>query len=300
MRNFLLLAIVGLVAQLVDGSLGMAYGVTSQSLLLTVGIAPALASASVHIAEVGTTAAAGVSHWRFGNVDWAKVWPLAIPGAIGAFFGAVVLSAFITAEAAEPLVAIFLFSLGIFVLARFSFRRHERPVNVRPIARAFLAPLGLVAGFLDAAGGGGWGPISTPTLLSSGRMEPRKIIGTVDTSEFLVALSASIGFLIALSFAEIPWTIVGALLIGGVIAAPIAAYLVRILPARILGTAVGGVILITNMKTFLEAVGVGGPLAIVVYVLIVAVWIAALVFSIQVNRKEKGAAGADPSTSRVV
>src|SRR5215207_4205732 len=120
MVNFLLLAIVGLIAQLVDGSLGMAYGVTSQSLLLTVGIAPALASASVHIAEVGTTAASGASHWRFGNVDWAKVWPLAIPGAIGAFFGAVVLSAFITAEAAEPIV-VFLFLLGVFVLARFSF-----------------------------------------------------------------------------------------------------------------------------------------------------------------------------------
>ena len=300
MRNFLLLAIVGLIAQLVDGSLGMAYGVTSQSLLLTVGIAPALASASVHIAEVGTTAASGASHWRFGNVDWAKVWPLAVPGAVGAFFGAVVVSAFITAEAAEPLVAIFLFSLGIFVLARFSFRRHERPVNVRPVPRTFLAPLGLVAGFLDAAGGGGWGPISTPTLLSSGRMEPRKIIGTVDTSEFLVALSASIGFLLALSFAEIPWTIVGALLIGGVIAAPIAAYVVRILPTRILGTAVGGVILLTNMKTFLEAVGVSGPLAIVIYVLIVAVWIAALAFSIQVNRREKGAGGADASASRVV
>jgi uncharacterized membrane protein YfcA len=297
MANFLLLAIVGLIAQLVDGSLGMAYGVTSQSLLLTVGIAPALASASVHIAEVGTTAASGASHWRFGNVDWAKVWPLAIPGAIGAFFGAVVLSAFITAEAAEPIVAIFLFGLGVFVLARFSFRRHERPVQVRPVARGFLAPLGLIAGFLDAAGGGGWGPISTPTLLSSGRMEPRKIIGTVDTSEFLVALSASIGFLLALTFAQVPWTVVGALLLGGVIAA----YIVRILPARILGTAVGGVILITNMKTFLGAVGISGPLAILIYVAIVAIWIAALTFSIRVNRQEKGSGVAgEASASRVV
>src|ERR671914_1599411 len=255
MANFLLLAIVGLIAQLVDGSLGMAYGVTSQSLLLTIGIAPALASASVHIAEVGTTAASGVSHWRFKNVDWAKVWPLAIPGAIGAFFGAVVLSSFITAEAAEPIVAIFLFGLGVFVLARFSFRRHERPVQIRPVSRGFLAPLGLIAGFLDAAGGGGWGPISTPTLLSSGRMEPRKIIGTVDTSEFVVALSASIGFLLTLSFAEIPWQVVGALLVGGVVAAPIAAFVVRILPMRVLGTAVGGVILITKMRAFLEAGG---------------------------------------------
>jgi uncharacterized protein len=298
--NFLILALVGLIAQLVDGSLGMAYGTTSQSLLLAVGIAPALASASVHIAEVGTTAASGTSHWRFGNVDWSKVWVLAIPGAIGAFLGAVVLSSFITAEAAEPIIAVFLFGLGVFVLARFSFRRHERPVRVRPVPRTFLAPLGLIAGFLDAAGGGGWGPISTPTLLSSGRMEPRKIIGTVDTSEFLVALSASFGFLFALSFTQIPWTVVGALLVGGVVAAPVAAYIVRILPARILGSAVGGIILVTNMKTFLEAVGVSGALTVVIYVLIVAVWIAAVVFSIRVNRQEKKGLTADPSTSRVV
>jgi uncharacterized protein len=278
---------VGLIAQLVDGSLGMAYGVTSTTLLLAVGISPALASASVHIAEVGTCAMSGVSHWRFGNVDWSKIVWLAVPGAIGAFLGAVVLVSVITAEAAEPIVAVFLFSLGIFILSRFSFRRHERPVSERPIPKAFLSPLGFVAGFLDAAGGGGWGPISTPTLLSSGRMQPRKVIGTVDTSEFLVALAASIGFLISLSFADIPWQLVGALLIGGLIAAPIAAWIVRILPARIMGTAVGGIILIVNMRTFLEAIGVSGGLALLIYVLIVVVWVAALVHSIMVNRQEK-------------
>src|SRR5215207_6566844 len=287
MANFLLLAVVGLIAQLVDGSLGMAYGVTSQSLLLTIGIAPALASASVHIAEVGTTAASGVSHWRFKNVDWAKGWPLAIPGAIGAFFGAVVLSSFITAEAAEPIVAIFLFGLGVFVLARFSFRWHERPVQVRPVSRGFLAPLGLIAGFLDAAGGGGWGPISTPTLLSSGRMEPRKIIGTVDTSEFVIAVCASVGFLFGLSFADVPWTIVGALLLGGLIAAPIAAYIVRILPTRIMGTAVGGFILVVNANTFFSAIGLATSVATVAYVLLVAVWIAALAFAIGAKRQDQ-------------
>jgi uncharacterized protein len=286
-RSIVVLAIVGLAAQLVDGSLGMAYGVTSTTLLLAVGVAPALASASVHIAEVGTTLASGVSHWRFGNVDWSKIGWLAVPGGVGAFLGAVVLVSVITAEAAEPIIAIFLFGLGLYILARFSFRRRENPVVVRPIARGFLAPLGLVAGFLDAAGGGGWGPISTPTLLSSGRMEPRKIIGTVDTSEFVVALSASIGFLLTLSFAQIPWQVVGALLVGGVVAAPIAAYVVRILPMRVLGTAVGGVILITNMRTFLEAVGVSGGLVFVVYTLVVVVWVAALAHSIMVNRQEK-------------
>src|SRR5215213_4961907 len=158
MRGFLILAIVGLAAQLVDGALGMAYGTTSQSLLLVVGLTPALASASVHMAEVGTTLASGVSHWRFGNVDWSKVLWLAIPGGIGAFLGAVVLSSVISAEAAEPIVAVFLFCLGIYILARFAFRRREQPVIVRPVARGFLGPLGLVAGFLDAADGGGGAP----------------------------------------------------------------------------------------------------------------------------------------------
>jgi uncharacterized protein len=286
-RSIVILAIVGLLAQLVDGSLGMAYGVTSTTLLLAVGVAPALASASVHIAEVGTTLASGISHWRFGNVDWSKITWLAVPGGIGAFLGAVVLVSVITAEAAEPIIAIFLFCLGLYILSRFSFRRREQPVVVRPIARGFLAPLGFVAGFLDAAGGGGWGPISTPTLLSSGRMEPRKIIGTVDTSEFVVALCASIGFLLTLSFAQIPWSVVGALLVGGVVAAPIAAYVVRILPMRVLGTAVGGVILITNMRTFLGAIGLSGGLVFVLYALIVVVWVAALAHSIIVNRQEK-------------
>src|SRR3712207_4206054 len=238
MRSFILLAIVGLAAQLVDGSLGMAYGVTSTTLLLAVGVSPALASASVHIAEVGTCAVSGLSHWRFGNVDWSRIAWMAVPGAVGAFFGAIAVTwvATVAEELVAPVIAIFLFALGAYVLARFSFRRQERPVQERPVAKGFLAPLGLIAGFLDAAGGGGWGPISTPTLISSGRMQPRKVVGTVDTSEFVVALAASIGFLLALSFAEIPWQIVGALLLGGIIAAPIAAYIVRILPARILGT----------------------------------------------------------------
>jgi len=288
-RSIVVLALVGLAAQLVDGSLGMAYGVTSATLLLAIGISPALASTSVHLAEVGTTLASGVSHWRFGNVDWTKVGWLAVPGGIGAFFGAVVLAAVISAEAAKPIVAIFLFCLGAYILSRFSFRRTEKPVNVRPIPRKFLSPLGLVAGFLDAAGGGGWGPISTPTLLSSGRMEPRKIVGTVDTSEFVVAVAASVGFLISLDFADIPWQVVGALLVGGVVAAPIAAWVVRILPMRVLGTAVGGIILVTNMKTFLQAGGVSGGLAIVAYALIVVVWVAALAHSIMVNRQERKA-----------
>jgi uncharacterized protein len=287
-RNLVVLAILGFIAQLVDGALGMAYGVTSTTLLLAVaGLTPALASTVVHISEVGTCAASGLSHWRFGNVDWSRIAWLAIPGAIGAFLGAVLLVSVISAEAAEPIVAIFLFLLGGYVLARFAFNRTTQVVQNLPIPRAFLSPLGLIAGFLDAAGGGGWGPISTPTLLSSGRMEPRKVVGTVDTSEFIVALSASVGFLVSLSFAEVPWGVVGALLVGGLVAAPIAAWIVRHLNARVLGTAVGGFILLVNANTFLEAVGLDPSLNVIVYAAILVVWLTALYLAISAVRRER-------------
>jgi len=281
-----MLAIVGFIAQLVDGSLGMAYGASSATLLLAVGVAPALASASVHISEVATTAASGLSHWRFGNIDWGKIGWLTIPGALGAFGGALAVSA-ISAEAAEPFVALFLFLLGVYILARFAFRRNHRPVVVKPISRKFLSPLGLVAGFLDAAGGGGWGAINTSTLMSTGRMEPRKVVGTVDTSEFLVAVAASIGFFVGLSFTEIPWGIVGALLIGGLVAAPLAAYIVRLLPARVLGTAVASIILLTNMRTFMNTVGIEGGTATLIYALITVVSLAALAFAIFITRQQE-------------
>lgn len=287
MRNLIVLGVVGFIAQLVDGSLGMAYGVTSTTLLIGVAaLTPALASTVVHISEVGTTAASGLSHWRFGNVDWSKVLWLAVPGGVGAFFGAYVLVNVLTAEAAEPLVALFLFLLGAYVLVRFAFSRTSEVVKNLPIPRRFLAPLGLVAGFLDAAGGGGWGPISTPTLLSSGRMEPRKVVGTVDTSEFIVAACASVGFLVSLSFAEVPWGIVGALFVGGLVAAPVAAWIVRHLNARVLGTAVGGFILLVNANTFLGAVGLDPSLNVFVYAAIAAVWGTALYFAISAARRE--------------
>lgn len=288
MRNLVVLGIVGFIAQLVDGSLGMAYGVTSTTLLLAIaGLTPALASTVVHISEVGTTLASGVSHWRFGNIDWSKIVWMAVPGGIGAFMGAYVLVSVISADAAKPVVAVFLFLLGAYVLVRFAFTRTRQIIDGRPISRKFLAPLGLVAGFLDAVGGGGWGPISTPTLLSSGRMEPRKVVGTVDASEFVVALSASVGFLLALSFAQVPWGIVGTLLVGGLVAAPIAAWIVRHLNARVLGTAVGGFILLTNANTFLGAVGFNPSFNIIVYLAIIAIWVTALFFAIKALRQEQ-------------
>ncbi|MEU5553254.1 sulfite exporter TauE/SafE family protein [Micromonospora sp. NPDC047793] len=285
MRKLLVIALVGLAAQLVDGALGMAYGLTSTTLLLVVGIAPAAASASVHLAEIGTTLASGAAHWRFGNVDWRVVRRIALPGAIGAFAGATFLS-WLSTESAAPWMAAILFTLGAYLLVRFS-----RPLRRNPAAGQlrgrFLGPLGLVAGFVDATGGGGWGPVATPALLASGRMEPRKVIGSVDTSEFVVASSASLGFLIGLGTEGFLLPIVLALLAGGLIAAPIAAYLVRIIPAQMLGAAVGGVIVLTNARVLLGAAEVPSAVPVVVYVLLAAGWVAALVLAVRVLRRTR-------------
>src|SRR5699024_7212289 len=150
--------VIGFLAQLVDGALGMAYGVSSTTLLLWTGAAPAVASASVHLAEVGTTLASGVAHWRFGNISWPVVLRIGLPGALGAFLGASVLAGLSTAIAV-PLTAGVLLALGVYVLLRFTLRALPRERSARPLRTAFLAPLGALGGFLDATGGGGWGPI---------------------------------------------------------------------------------------------------------------------------------------------
>lgn len=287
MPKFLLIALFGLVAQLIDGSLGMAYGLTSTTLLLSAGYAPAVASASVHLAEVGTTLVSGASHWRMGNTDWRVVIWLALPGGFGAFFGAVALSN-LSAAAVTPYVALFLIVLGAYVLVRFGFlggRITLRPGSVRG---RLLAPLGLVAGFLDAMGGGGWGPISTPTLMASGKMAPRKVIGTVDTSEFVVALCASIGFLVALDRSVVALPVVAAILAGGVVAAPIAAWLVRFLHPRVLGAAVGGMILFTNGRTLMREVGLSTDAQVIGYVAVVLLWAVALVLAVRGARAAGG------------
>ncbi|MEJ5912823.1 sulfite exporter TauE/SafE family protein [Pseudokineococcus sp. 1T1Z-3] len=290
MRGWIVLALVGLAAQLVDGSLGMAYGVTSTTLLIASGTSPALASASVHLAEIGTTLASGVSHWKFGNVDWKIVGRLAVPGAVGAFLGATLLSNLAT-DAAGPYVAGVLLALGVYVGVRFTTGSLvRRPGRLRS---RFLAPVGLFGGFLDASGGGGWGPVATPALLGSGRVEPRKVVGSVDTSEFIVAVSASVGFLLGLGTAGIDLAIVSALLVGGVVAAPFAAWIVRYLPARVLGAAVGGVIVVTNSRTLLRAFDVEAAVGAVVYPVLLLLWFGAVAYAVRRYRREK-AAGTDP------
>jgi uncharacterized protein len=294
LQKFLLLALFGLVAQLIDGALGMAYGLTSTTLLLAAGLAPAVASASVHLAEVGTTLASGAAHWKLGNTDWKAVGWLALPGGVGAFAGATVLSN-LDGDAARPWISFFLVILGAYVLVRFAVLGGRIQVREGSLRRPLLAPLGLIAGFLDAIGGGGWGPVATPTMLASGRMEPRKVIGTVSTSEFVVASCASIGFLVSLDSSVFALPVVLALLIGGSIAAPIAAILVRWLHPRVLGTAVGGLIVLTNGRTLLNTIGVEGNPQIATYVGLVAIWavaIAVVVRGIRLDRRQTAVAAA--------
>jgi len=285
MPALIVLIVVGFLAQLVDGALGMAYGATSSSLLLAYGLAPATASASVHLAELGTTAVSGFSHWRFGNIDWRTVRRIGIPGAIGAFLGAVVLGS-ISAELAKPWMAGILLALGTFILLRFTLFGTPKPRGRRYVRGRYLAPLGLGAGFIDATGGGGWGPVATPTILATGKYEPRKVIGSVDTSEFLVALAASVGFLLSLGSQGVAFKYVAALLVGGIAAAPLAAWLVRHVTPTLLGASVGGLILITNTRTLFDAYEVSRDVRVPVYFTLATIWVSALVVVIHRHRRE--------------
>jgi uncharacterized membrane protein YfcA len=286
MDKLLVLGFVGFLAQLIDGSLGMAYGVTSSTLLLAAGVAPAAASAAVHFSEIGTSLVSGFSHHKLGNVDWRTVSILAVPGFVGAFAGATFLAS-LDGDTAKPWVAGILLGLGIYVIYRFLVLGGRRPTFKHRPPVAMLAPMGLVGGALDSIGGGGWGPVGTTTLLSSGRLEPRKVIGSIDTSEFVVAVGGSLGFLVALGSQGIEWGYAGALLIGGVIAAPIAAWLVRHLAARVLGVAAGGLIVLTNSKTIAEAVGLAGQEVALLAGAIALLWIAGIIWAVRQERRSR-------------
>ncbi|WP_018157751.1 sulfite exporter TauE/SafE family protein [Demetria terragena] len=289
MEKLIVFAFVGLLAQTIDGSLGMAYGVTASTLLVATNVAPAVASASVHLAEVGTTLASGLSHWRLGNVDWRTVGKIAGPGAIGAFLGATVLSNLST-ESAKPWMAGLLLLIGIYLIARFVF---GKPPVVLPGQRPtvkLLAPLGLFGGFVDATGGGGWGPVTTPTLIASGTLDPRKVIGSMSASEFVVTVSASVGFLIGLGNEALDWRVIGGLLVGGVIAAPFAAYLVKHLSLPILGALVGSVIIITNSRTLLQASDAESLPVYVGLFALAAVFIAIAIAKVRAGSADKASA----------
>ena len=285
MRRLLTLALVGFAAQMVDGALGMGYGVTSSSLLIMNGILPAMASASVHMAEVVTTMASAVSHWRMRNVDRHITLSLVAPGAIGAFAGAVLLAS-LPGDIMKPYVAGMLFLLGVLILVRFVRGQQlpQVPGLVRIPGKRFLSGLGFVAGLLDATGGGGWGPVATTTLLARTATPPRKVIGSVDSSETVVALAASVGFLITMGWNafNISWLL--ALMIGGVVAAPLAAWLVCRMPAHLLGVFVGGLIVATNARTLVHALGLAGPTILYVYGALTCAWLCFLALA-QYNRR---------------
>ncbi|MHB1090912.1 MAG: sulfite exporter TauE/SafE family protein [Ilumatobacteraceae bacterium] len=248
--SVLVFALVGALAQLIDGTLGMAFGITSSSLLVALSATPLAASVAVHFAELGTTFASGATHWRARNVDWRIVARLGIPGAVGAAIGATVLAQFSLADA-KVWMSWLLLILGVVLIARFGLGKRLIPTVAGQPTSGLLVPLGAFAGFIDASGGGGWGPITTPTLLSVTSLEPRRVIGTVSASEFLVALAASGGFIGGSATSDLDWQVVAGLLLGGVLMAPFAAMLAGRLPHAPFGTLIGGIVVITNARTIM-------------------------------------------------
>jgi hypothetical protein len=190
---------------------------------------------------------------------------------------------------------VILLALGLYLLIRFTLRGIDKRHLGKPMRKRFLAPLGLAAGFIDATGGGGWGPVSTPAILASGRLEPRKTIGSIDTSEFLVSVAASLGFLFALGDQGINLLWVLGLLAGGLVAAPLAAWLVRYVPPRLLGAGVGGMIVLTNAKSLLNSdwIDASDPVRYAVYAVIYLVWAAAVAYSFNEYRKDRALESAD-------
>jgi len=246
--NILIYVLVGFAAQMIDGALGMAYGVSSNTFLLSVGIPPAAASASVHMAEVVTTGISGAAHWRLGNIDWKLVGRLLVPGVIGGVAGAYLLTS-IDGNIIKPFVSGYLLIMGVVILVK-AINHKERPHNGVHTAR--VSALGLVGGFFDAVGGGGWGPIVTTTLVARGK-HPRMTIGSVNFSEFFLTFAESVTFVLTLSFAQY-WQIILGLLIGGGIAAPLAARMTKILPIKTLMFLVGALIIILSIRTIYLAI----------------------------------------------
>ena len=232
---------IGFAAQLVDGALGMAFGVISSTLLVSVmGVPPARASAGVHLVEVFTTGASGISHIYHNNVDWKLFRRIAIPGIAGGVLGAYVLSSLDT-SIARPLVMLYLTSIGFYLL----YKAVTYPKEPKVRDARYVAPLGLIGGFLDASGGGGWGPVVTSNLLIQGA-DPRKVVGTVNAVEFFLTITVSATFIYHLGIVDLAGATLG-LLIGGVLAAPIGAWAAKHLPARQMLILVGVVLTATSV-----------------------------------------------------
>lgn len=245
-QTLLVFILVGFAAQLVDGALGMAFGVISTTVLISLGVPPAVASAGVHAVECVTTGVSGLSHLYHTNIDWPLFRRLAIPGMIGGIMGANVLSNLDAAQI-KPFVLAYLSIIGIVLI----YRGWRYPPQLKQ--PRYVAPLGLTGGFLDAAGGGGWGPVVTSNLLVQGA-SPRKTIGTVNSAEFLLTVAISVTFLFSLGFEVITQATVG-LLVGGVLAAPFGAVVAKRVPAKPLLLLVGVILTLTSGYGIFKAFG---------------------------------------------
>lgn len=244
-RTFFLFILAGFVAQIIDGALGMAYGVSCTTLLLSLGVPAKFASASVHTAEIFTTGVSGLSHIRFKNIDKKLFFKIVLTGAIGAMLGAYLLSGIFNGDAVKPYISAYLLLLGLYILSK-AFKKKEK----KEPKTKYAPVLALFGGLFDAIGGGGWGPIVTSNLLSQGH-SPRHTIGTVNTAEFFVTYFATVVFIFVLGVQHLD--IVLALVIGGVIAAPFGAYLASKINQRLLLILVGILIVLTSAWGIINA-----------------------------------------------
>ncbi len=243
--QFWMFVLVGFLAQVVDGALGMAYGVTSSSFLLSIGVPPAVASAGVHVAEVFTTGVSGISHWRLGNVKRKLFLSLILPGIVGAVAGAYLLSEVVDGDVIKPFIAAYLLLMGIIILRK----AMKKVVTAKDHGR--VAPLALLGGFVDAVGGGGWGPVVNSVLIGRG-YDVRYSIGSVNTAEFFVALASAGTFTFFTGLGSLP-VIIG-LVFGGVFAAPFAALLVKRVKPRTLMIIVGILVVALSLRTIALAI----------------------------------------------
>lgn len=238
-EDFFLYVGVGLLAQLVDGSLGMAYGITSTSFLLGIGVPPALSSTSVHVSEMFTTGASAISHYQFKNIN-KKLFRALLWGVVGSVAGAYLLSEIIDGNFIKPYISLYMLILG-FVILKKAFQK-----NIAKRKTKRVGILAIFGGFMDAIGGGGWGPIVTSSLLGQGR-NPRYAIGSVNAAEFLITLSSGLTFLFFEGVNS--WQIILGLVVGGIIAAPFGAILINKVPRRPLMFIVGSVVIFLSFRT---------------------------------------------------
>ncbi len=237
--DILLYAAIGFAAQIVDGAIGMAYGLTATTVLMSSGVTAATASASVHAAEIFTTAASGAAHWRVGNIDRGLVKRLALPGMVGGAIGAYILAT-VSSAYIRPVVSVYLVIMG-FVILRRALWNTQRP----SISSKHIGILGLIGGFLDSIGGGGWGPMVTTTLIVRG-INPRFAIGSANAAEFFVTTTVTATFVATIGVAL--WPVITGLVIGGALAAPFAAYATKHLPEKPVMIAVATVVIALSLR----------------------------------------------------